>query len=98
MLLALLRIGAVLQAHVLVHPVGEGSGLPAPTCHVKIGAVPQQTRTTRPRNVGFLIGVGPGTPDDAITQLSPHVLTQQSFHGQPMSFHSNNAYFFAAFD
>ncbi len=92
MLLTLLRIGAVLQVHVLVHPVAAGSGFPAPACHVKIGAVPQRARTARPRNVGFLIGVGPGTPDDAIMQLSPHVPIRQSFNGQPISFPWKNPY------
>ena len=50
-------------------------------CHLEIGARPLPSATPR-RNVGFLIGVGPATPDDAITQLVPHVV-RGPFSSQP---------------
>ena len=50
-------------------------------CHLKIGALPLPSATSR-RNVGFLIGVGAATPDDAITQLRPSVV-RGPFSSQP---------------
>jgi DNA mismatch repair protein MutH len=76
-LLLLLLIGALL-VH-LVKSAGSADSDDPSICRVQLGSVPLQTRnaTHRPRNVGFLIGVGPATPDDAITQLAPHVRTRR---------------------
>lgn len=52
----------------------------ASECHLKISKAPLPS--VKPRNIGFLIGVGPDTPDESITELAPHVV-RGPFASQP---------------